>query len=460
MPERKRSALTLVLGATITLVVAIVLMLKLPGGSGAPLNAPLARPALEGPGPKAPSAAKPLIGAAWEAPPQDRVAHERLPVAGPAATTDAKASPEENALKAGELDIVVRQVDQSGVPGPVDGWVSVQRLDGNDLASPLDPSRATHAELEAGTAHFDDLPRGVLLVAVHVGSDPPHRRVWVNSLARGTRLEFELGMAQVYGQVRAADGSGAHGAFVRLTGPSGTVIAHCATDGSFHAGERLPAGRYEARVEGHPIAERFPVRGFVLGSGAAHEVSFGPSSGLSRLTGRVMGPDGKWVTASDGIPEPAARLLAREGRRDAVDLVVVDGWIDQWLERGAYELQQTRAASSAPWVQRADPPTAPTPLDLTRDLVHDLQLEGFVLSGQIIGEPRDLAELGTVALRERTGATALRAAVLPDGAFRFVGVAAGLYDLRGPSGRQATVSISADGPTTVPVELEDSSDDD
>lgn len=380
-------------------------------------------------------------------------------------SVDGGPSVEVDALPVGALEVIGRVDRRAAGSRPADGWVAVQRLQGNDLATPFDPSLAIDATLENGVARFTDLPRGVLLIGVRVGSDPPYRRTWVNSRVRGARLEFGLGDAQIHGQVRAADGTAAQGARVWITGRSDTVVAICTADGSYDGGSHFPAGRYTVQVEGHPIASNFPLRTVDLPADSSLEVSFGPGGDLSRWTGRVLAPDGLLVTASDGLPARAVQLVAREDRGRVLDVQIVDGVIDQWFERDVYALRQQAGEDGARSEWRDDPfapsthrarQSARGAIDLSSGLVRDVQLEGFVLSGRIEVDGSDFSgtESAFVGLRGQRAFESLRAVASSDGAFRFVGLAPGGYELYWSNGRVASVSIDARGPIAVEVQLD------
>lgn len=368
---------------------------------------------------------------------------------------------EVEALPVGELEVVVSIGARAADSRPADGWVALQRLEGNDLATPFDRSLTIEAPLEDGVALFTNLPRGVFLVGVHVGSDPPHRTSWVNSRVRGARLEFRLGDARIHGWVRDSGGAAAHGARVWITGRHGTVIANCAADGSFEGGRHFPGGRTTVRVEGHPIADTSPVRTVDVPAAGSLEVSFGPGGDLSRWTGRVLAPDGSLISAADGLPANAVQLAARGGRGRVFDVEVVDGAIDRWFEPDAYALVDRSAVREpAPLgriVERLDAaPMGAQVLDLSRDLVRDVQLAGFVLAGRV-EPPEDDATFVTIGGAGggvgAGGLRGMRAAVAADGTFRFVALEPGTYELRWGADGVASVTIDARGPVAVEADL-------
>ena len=373
-------------------------------------------------------------------------------------------SVEVEALPMGQLVVIGRLEASATGSRSAEGSVTVQSLQNNDPATPFNSWSTIHAPLENGVARFTDLPQGVLLVGLHVGSDPPHRKIWVNSRVRGARLDFEFGNARIYGQVRAADGTAVQGARVRITRRNVTVVALCGADGSYDGGNHFPAGRYTVEVDGHPIAGSSPLRTVDLGAGSSHEVSFGPGSDLSRWTGRVLAPDGQFVTASDGLPTGAIQLVAREGRGKTMEVSITDGLIDQWYEQDLYALRQN-ASDDGPHSRRRSEPFARLPygpsenalsaIDLSTDLARDVQLEGFVLSGRIAtdGNGANGIDLSLVAPRGPSPSTVLHAAVGLNGDFRFVGLAPGTYTLIGSKRRLASVSIDPHGPITTEVEL-------
>jgi len=356
----------------------------------------------------------------------------------------------QRAPAAGELEVLVRVADR-----PAEGWVALQRVAINDPTAPFDRLEMLESALQDGSARFRDVPRGLLLVGVHVGADPPQRALWVHSGARGARLEFQLGGSGIHGRIRAPAGAAVEGARIVVSGRHGTVVVSSAADGSYDAGEHFPAGRYTVAVDGFPGARTFPQRRVDLGAGATRDVSFGPGGDLSRWRGRVRTANGDWVREGDGLDERALRLVARSGRGVALDVDVVDGAIDQWFERDVYAL---RAASQAHERDRSallgDARGAAWPssdaVDLSRDLVRDVQLRGFVLRGRV-EPPR--AGHAYVALSGVRQASELRAAVDAEGLFRFVGLEPGDYELRWASDRAQTVAIDAHGPLEVELDL-------
>ncbi|QDU82996.1 hypothetical protein Pla163_00910 [Planctomycetes bacterium Pla163] len=368
-----------------------------------------------------------------------------------------------DALPAGELEVVVRLGARAADSRPADGWVALQRLEGNDLATPFDPALTIEAPLENGVARFEDLPRGVLLLGVHVGPGPPLRTTWVNSRVRGARLEFRLGDTRLHGWVRDSSGAAAHGARVWITGRQGAVVASCAPDGSYDGGGVLPAGRFEVRVEGHPIADVSPRRTVDLQPGSVREVSFGPGGDLARWTGRVLAPDGSLVSAADGLPANAVQLAARGGRGRVFDVEVVDGAIDRWFERDVYALRfvedgaPVRATRFDDVLDRSPGrgyQSAHDTIDLNSDLVRDVLLAGFVLTGRVDIDTSAAANGASpsVELRSAHVFDGLRATVGADGTFRFVALEPGTYELHSSGAETAFVAIDARGPTVVEVE--------
>jgi hypothetical protein len=359
----------------------------------------------------------------------------------------------------GELEVVVRANDRAAV-----GHVALQRINTNDLATPFDRSLTIEAPLVDGVARFGGLPRGVLLVGVHVGSGPPLRTTWVNSRVRGGRLEFDLGDARIHGWVRDDEGAAAAGARVRLTGRQGTVVAISAPDGSYDGGHVLPAGRWVVHVEGHPIALSSPRRSIDLQRGSVREVSFGPGGDCARWTGRLLAPDGSFVTATDGLPAKAVQLVAREGRGPAIDVRVVGGAIDQWFERDVYRLRVAGAGAPQHSARLDDllarssglgRQSAPDTLDLSTDQVRDVQLAGFVLIGRVENSGSETTGLDShfVELRSGPESESLQAEVGPDGTFRFVALEQGTYELRSWEAMETQVVIDEYGPTVVEVEI-------
>lgn len=352
-----------------------------------------------------------------------------------------------SALEAGELEVLVRVN-----AGLADGWVSLQRIETNDLATPFEPSRTIEAPLEKGVARFSDLPQGVLLVGVLVGPGPPLRSSWVNSRVRGARLEFELGSARIFGWVRDADGAAAEGAQVKVTGRQGTVVASSAADGSYDVGGILPAGRYTVQVAGHPVATTFPKRIVDLADASRLDVSFGPGGGLSHWTGRLLAPDGQPITKADALPNRGVRLVAEGGRGAVLDVHVVDGVIDQWFERGVYDLR--RGSDRVPPLARPDrhatSSNALERIDLSRDLARDVQLDGFVLIGKV-DVPQE--ESGVVSLHKEGEFDKTHAAIGADGSFRFVGLEPGTYALRWAAGDLGSLTIDPFGPIVREVDL-------
>lgn len=377
---------------------------------------------------------------------------------GPATEVVEDAILEDAILEAGALEVVVRQADRAAV-----GRVALQRIETNDLATPFDPSLTIEAPLEGGVARFANLPQGVLLVGVFVGAEPPLRTTWVNSRVRGARLEFALGRARLHGWVRGADGAAADGARVWITGRQGTVVATCASDGSYDGGGVHPGGRCTVHVEGDPIALASPRRTIDLVPNSVREVSFGPGGDLSRWTGRVLAPDGSFVTAKDGLPARAVQVVAREGRGATIDVRVVDGAIDQWFERDVYALRLAGVEEPS-GSARFDELLAKSPrrgkqgaramFDLSSDLVRDVQLVGFVLTGRVElgGSEATGGESPFVELRAAREFEGLRAEVDAHGSFRFVGVEAGTHALRSSDGREESIAIDARGPIVVDVE--------
>lgn len=365
-------------------------------------------------------------------------------------------------LPAGLLEVSVRSSGRAAL-----GTVALQPIRSNDLATPFDRSLTIEAPLVDGVARFADLPRGVLLVAVQVGSGPALRTTWVNSRVRGARLEFELGDAGIHGWVRDNDGAAVAGARVWITGQQGTVVATSAADGSYDGGRALPAGRWSVHVEGHPIALASPRRCLDLQPNSVREISFGPGGDCARWTGRLLAPDGSSVSAADGWPPNALQLVAQEGRGAALDVRVVDGAIDQWFERGVYQLRVV--GDSAP--QRSSPVgdllarpaglrlrgalRAPAVLDLSADLARDVQLAGFVLCGRLAIAGSDATGSATpfVELRAERASESLQAEVSTAGTFRFLALKPGTYELRAWNGREAAVVIDEHGPILVEIEI-------
>ncbi len=265
------------------------------------------------------------------------------------------------------------------------------------------------------------------------------------------------------GRVRAADGAAARGARVRIVGPSGTVVADCASDGSYDGGSRFLAGRYTVRVEGHPIADSSPVRSCDLDANASIEVSFGPGGGLSRWTGRVLAPDGSSIAALDGLSANALQLVPGGGRGKALDVRISDGAINQWFEPGVYALQQaaridgTRSARPPSRLEHAPPDPqeiGSSAINLSSDLVRDVRLEGFILSGRLAPDPNAPRPPGPqiVELRSARSPEPLRATVRPDGTYRFLGLAPGDYLLTPLHAPQTIVSIDPLGPLEVELD--------
>jgi len=353
-------------------------------------------------------------------------------------------------LPAGELEVVVRIAD-----GPAQGQVALQRVATNDVTVPLDRRKALEAPLEDGVARFHDVPRGLLLVGVQVGSDPPQRALWVNPRVRGARLEFELGRASLHGRIRSPDGAAVEGARIVVSGRSFTVVATSAADGSYDAGGHFPAGRYSVAVEGFATASAYPRRSVDLAPGSMRDVSFGAGSGLSRWRGRVLTANGDSVRAGDGLHERAVQVAGRNGRGSAFAVDVVDGAIDQWFEQGVYALRRgSNANERTPSALLLDLPEVPLQgpdaIDLSSHLVRDVQLDGFVLRGRVESPDGGPA---SIALRGAPTAPELRAAIDAEGVFRFVGLAAGAYELRWATNGTASVAIDPQGPIEVAVDL-------
>ena len=360
-----------------------------------------------------------------------------------------------SAPPAGELEISVHIAD-----GPASGWVALQHVATNDVTVPFDRSATIEAPLEHGVARFHDLARGLLLVGVHVGSDPPHRALWVNSRVRGARLEFELGSASIHGRVRAPDGGAVEGARIIVSGSIGTVVTSSAADGSYHAGGLFPAGRYTVAVERSSSTRSFPSRSVDLAPGAVRDVSFGPGSDLSRWRGRVRASNGEFVRAGDGRDPRAVQLAARSGRGPAIAVHVEDGTIDQWFERDVYALRLGSTANekevSTALLDPQDAPLLdPRAIDLSSDLVRDVELGGFVLCGRV-APPGD--GQASISLRAPRTPSELRAAVDANGTFRFVGLEAGEYELRWETDGVRSITIDAHGPIEVDLDLTKSSE--
>lgn len=355
-----------------------------------------------------------------------------------------------SARPAGELEVAVHIA-----AGPASGWVALQHVATNDLTVPFDRSATIEAPLENGVARFHDLPRGLLLVGVHVGSAPPHRALWVNSRARGARLEFELGSASIHGRVRAPDGVAVEGARILVSGSISTVVTSSAADGSYHAGGLFPVGRHTVALERSSSTSSFPSRSVDLAPGMIRDVSFGPGSDLSRWRGRVRASNGEFVRAGDGLDPRAVQLAARNGRGPAIAVHVEDGAIDQWFERDVYALRLGSSANEKEVpTERLDPRdaplTAPGAIDLTTDLVRDVELNGFVLRGRVEAPGSGQAFL---SLRAPRTPSELRAAIDDEGAFRFVGLEAGAYELRWKTDRVKAITIDAHGPIELVVDL-------
>jgi hypothetical protein len=353
-----------------------------------------------------------------------------------------------NELPAGALEVVVHAAERAA-----QGWVSLQRVATNDVTVPLVRPAESESPLVDGVARFDDVPRGLLLVGVHVGSDPPQRRLWVNSRVRGARIEFEIGNARIHGRIRSADGAAVEGARIVVRGRHGTVVATSAADGSYDAGAHFPAGRFTVAADGFDQARAYPQRSVDLASGAVREVSFGAHGDLVRWRARVLASDGEPVRDGDGLSAAAVQLVAHGGAGPTLVVPVVAGRIDHWFERGVFAL---RLAGAAP--ERADPRFLLPPsrartevlLDLSCDLVRDVQLDGAVLRGRVAPTNGGAA---TTTLRSLGVGPDLTATVDARGAFRFVGLPPGTYELCVGTAPSHRVAVAPHGPRVLELDL-------